>query len=301
MSHSATPVELPIDHPTEVSSNQLAVKFWGVRGHLPLPGLAAVQYGGNTACLELSTDKHRLIFDGGTGLKALGDTLEDTAHQQAHRPSSLEDGSPLAHVFFTHARWDRIQGFPFFRPAFQPGHQLEIYGAAAANGASIKQCLSTQMLQPYCSVAFNDLAAGLRFHNLMGGQTLTLDALQIETLITSRNTQAMGYRIRHQGRTVVYATEVSYATMGPALAKWSREADLLICNGGNSPKVIDTQQPRPPWQSVVELAIAAQVKKTVIMAFSPDQTDQQLNDIAEQLKVTSDNIHLAQEGIQISL
>ena len=75
MSQSAPPVELPTSHPTQLQQTQLAITFWGVRAHLPTPGLATAQYGGNTACLEICADGQRLIFDGGTGLKALGDAL----------------------------------------------------------------------------------------------------------------------------------------------------------------------------------------------------------------------------------
>ena len=137
MSQSALPVELPTSHSTPLQPTQLAMTFWGVRAHLPTPGLATAQYGGNTACLEICADGHRLIFDGGTGLKALGDALDAQAHSESPPPT---EPAISAHLFFTHARWDRIQGFPIFGPAFKNNNQLDIYGAASANGASFKQC-----------------------------------------------------------------------------------------------------------------------------------------------------------------
>ncbi|MEO1590727.1 MAG: MBL fold metallo-hydrolase [Cyanobacteria bacterium J06632_22] len=317
MSHSATPVELPTSRPTQDQPIQWAVTFWGVRGHLPTPGLATAQYGGNTACLDICVGEQRLIFDGGTGLKALGDTLAGTASHASgtHDASSSANGANLpeasskgeiaAHLFFTHARWDRIQGFPFFRPAFNAHSQLDIYGASAANGASIKQSLSTQMLHPNCPIPFYDLKAHLHFHNLFGGQTLTLgshpDPVHIDTLMISSSSDAMGYRVRHQGRSIVYATEVSYPTLSPALVQWSRKADLLICNGGLLPKRGHSSTAQPTWQAAAEVAAAAQVKQTLLTSFSPDQTDQQLNDIEQKLKATTPNVRLAQEGLKICL
>ena len=52
-----------------------SVKFWGVRGSIACPGPSTVRYGGNTSCLEVLCGDRRLIFDGGTGLRTLGQTV----------------------------------------------------------------------------------------------------------------------------------------------------------------------------------------------------------------------------------
>ena len=51
------------------------VTFWGVRGSIACPGAETVRYGGTTSCLEVLCGNRRLIFDGGTGLRKLGDQL----------------------------------------------------------------------------------------------------------------------------------------------------------------------------------------------------------------------------------
>ena len=48
------------------------LKFWGVRGSLPTPGIEYAKYGGNTSCVELSIGDRMIIFDMGSGLKGLG-------------------------------------------------------------------------------------------------------------------------------------------------------------------------------------------------------------------------------------
>ena len=96
--HGSTPQDQP----------DISIKFWGVRGALPTPGADTAFYGGNTCCVEIVADQQHFIFDGGTGLRVLGDSL----HQRSH---------PIeGHIFFTHTQWDRIQGFPFFLPASKP-------------------------------------------------------------------------------------------------------------------------------------------------------------------------------------
>jgi phosphoribosyl 1,2-cyclic phosphodiesterase len=50
-------------------TNDLTVRFLGVRGSIATPGMAA---GGNTACLEVVAGDTRIILDAGTGLRTLG-------------------------------------------------------------------------------------------------------------------------------------------------------------------------------------------------------------------------------------
>ena len=48
------------------------VRFWGVRGSIACPGPDTIRYGGNTSCVEIRCGGHLMIFDGGTGLRLLG-------------------------------------------------------------------------------------------------------------------------------------------------------------------------------------------------------------------------------------
>jgi phosphoribosyl 1,2-cyclic phosphodiesterase len=50
----------------------MKVKFWGVRGSIPVPGPKTVKYGGNTSCVELNCDGKIIILDSGTGIRELG-------------------------------------------------------------------------------------------------------------------------------------------------------------------------------------------------------------------------------------
>ena len=88
-------------------STEFVVQFWGVRGSIPSPGQETVRYGGNTSCLEMRLGGKRLIFDGGTGLQRLGNSL-------------LKEMPVEAYMFFTHYHWDHIQGFPFLPPLLLP-------------------------------------------------------------------------------------------------------------------------------------------------------------------------------------
>ena len=53
-----------------------SLRFWGVRGSIACSGPRTVRYGGNTSCIEVRCGERLLIFDGGTGLRYLGNTLK---------------------------------------------------------------------------------------------------------------------------------------------------------------------------------------------------------------------------------
>ena len=49
--------------------------FLGVRGSIPTPGKEFMVYGGNTSCVEIKVEDQIIIFDMGSGIKNLGDSL----------------------------------------------------------------------------------------------------------------------------------------------------------------------------------------------------------------------------------
>ena len=54
----------------------MRVRFWGVRGSLPVPGAKTERYGGNTSCVEVrSAAGTRVVVDAGTGIRKLGKEL----------------------------------------------------------------------------------------------------------------------------------------------------------------------------------------------------------------------------------
>ena len=80
----------------------MLVRFWGTRGSIASPGPDTARYGGNTTCIEVTTDNGDvIIFDGGTGIFRLGNELAK------RMPVKVS-------VFVTHTHWDHIQGLPFF-------------------------------------------------------------------------------------------------------------------------------------------------------------------------------------------
>ena len=97
----------------------MRVRFWGTRGSIATPGPDTIRFGGNTSCVEVTTNGGAcFILDCGTGARALGAAL---------------DGAKLAEplsvtILLSHTHWDHIQGFPFFAPLFVPGNRITVCG-----------------------------------------------------------------------------------------------------------------------------------------------------------------------------
>ncbi|MDY7029948.1 MAG: MBL fold metallo-hydrolase, partial [Spirochaetota bacterium] len=99
----------------------MKVKLWGVRGSIPCPGPETVEFGGNTACLELrfGEEERLIVIDAGSGIRKLGESIIK---------KDLKKGPIQTQLFLTHTHWDHIMGFPFFIPIFIPGTQIDVYG-----------------------------------------------------------------------------------------------------------------------------------------------------------------------------
>jgi phosphoribosyl 1,2-cyclic phosphodiesterase len=95
----------------------MKLKFYGTRGSIPVCDAGFQQFGGNTACLQItSTDTNRIaIIDAGTGLRNLGRDMLAIGHKQERIV-----------IAFTHFHWDHIQGFPFFAPAYDPSQKITL-------------------------------------------------------------------------------------------------------------------------------------------------------------------------------
>ena len=274
------------------SDADFVVQFWGVRGKVSTPGKQTIRYGGNTSCVEMRVGSKRLVFDGGSGLRVLGNNL------LAQMPMAV-------HIFFTNCHWDSIQGFPFFTPGFIPGNCFHIYGAEASNGASMEQRLSCQMEGPNFPVPLQVMKSELKFYNLTSGDKVSLDDVTVETIMLNSSHHSMGYRVTWQGRSVVYAIDRSYYSdrIDQNLLHLARQADLLILDAPNTISTEDALKSSPIlwkdelWQTGIATAKAAGVKRIVMSRYNPDYDDDFLDKMEQQLQSVFPNDLLAREGM----
>jgi phosphoribosyl 1,2-cyclic phosphodiesterase len=276
--------------------NRFQIKFWGVRGSIPCPGSETVRYGGNTSCVEMQVGKERLIFDGGTGLRILGQSL-------------MAEKTVKAHLFFTHSHWDHIQGFPFFIPAFIKGNAFKIYAVPSPNGATMKQRLHDQMLHPNFPVPLQIMQADLEFYNLEMGETLNCGHVTVETRPLNHPGEAVGYRVNWQGLSAAYITDTEHFPdrIDDNVLALAEQADVMIIDATytdeeyNDPKYSKIGWGHSTWQEAVKIAKIAQVKQLVLFHHDPAHNDDFLDRIGEQATLAFPQTILAREGLSIEL
>ncbi|MGC1307493.1 MAG: MBL fold metallo-hydrolase [Phormidesmis sp.] len=275
---------------------QFSICFWGVRGSVACPGSETVRYGGNTACIEIKVGGERLIFDGGTGLRNLGQEM-------------LPEMPVRANMFFTHSHWDHIQGFPFFVPAFVPGNRFKIHGAIAPNGSTIEQRLNDQMLHPNFPVPLQIMGADLEFCDIEVGEVVRIGEAEITNAMLNHPGEAIGYRISYRGHSVAYISDTEHfpGRLDENVLNLAKNADVMIydCTYTDD-EYYDEKSSKigwghSTWQEAVKLAKAANVKQLVIFHHDPTHTDDFMDDIVRQTSAALPSSIVAKEGMVLNL
>jgi phosphoribosyl 1,2-cyclic phosphodiesterase len=273
------------------------VKVWGTRGSISTPGKETIRYGGNTPCVEVRlTNGELLILDAGTGIRKLGESL-------------IERGESIkAYIFISHPHWDHIQGFPFFKPAFVSGNELTIVGGET-DKVSLERMISDQMNKVYFPVQLNELKATLRFLPVKEEEFDVFDA-HVQTIYLNHPTFAIGYRITHNGKTLVYISDNEPFDRRVAerirnVEKWVTDRYLRI-KGDPNKRIFDfvrdadvlfhdtTYTPeeyvdRVGWghsHYLFTLKVAAEgnVKRLVLFHHDPAHSDDKIDDIVKKCK-----------------
>lgn len=256
------------------------VKFWGTRGSIPTPGHKTRKYGGNTSCVEIRFNDTLFICDGGTGLRELGQDLEQR-----------DNGPVRAHMFFSHTHWDHIQGFPFFAPAYRPDSKLYVYDVEEHDNR-VHRLLLGQMQSDYFPVSFSDLGAHIESAHLEGGTKL-IDGVAVRAFEQCHPGKSFAYAFEKEGVKVVYATdnELDLSLLDPEAAlstpdalrrlpsdfvEFVSGADLLIADGQYTDEDYVT---KVGWgharaHTVVDLALQAGVRHCAIYHHDPMHSDE---------------------------
>jgi len=129
----------------------MIVRCWGARGSIPVSGREYIRYGGDTTCLEIRTKNDEvIIIDAGSGIRALGNKL-------------IAEKRLKYTMIFTHAHWDHIMGFPFFKPIYYKRSFIKMFGCPFAQ-TSVRNMISKIMEPPNFPVNFENIRAEIDYH-----------------------------------------------------------------------------------------------------------------------------------------
>jgi phosphoribosyl 1,2-cyclic phosphodiesterase len=278
------------------ASQPFLIRFWGVRGSLASPGSKTLRTGGNTSCVEVSCGGEKVIFDLGTGLRPLGESL-------------IKRGPLRAYLFVSHYHWDHISGLPFFAPAYDPKSELIIHGATR-RGRDVRQILSGQMIDPYFPVDLGVLNARLRFVTLNDeGVAQVGKKIKVRAAELNHPGGSLGYRLECGKRVFVYATDFEHGTDGDErLVQLAQGADLMVFDAQYTPQEYEGNgvPSRRGWghstyAAGAALARRAGVKKLALFHHAPDRDDKGIGRLALLAKKLHPGAFAAREGMEIAL
>jgi len=281
-----------------MSKESFTVKFRGVRGGYPMPGPTTVNAGGNTTCIEVRVGGHLIIVDAGTGIISLGQEM------MAHY---LATGEPMrATILITHTHHDHTQGFPFFLPARHAGGTLYIFGPKLLE-ENLQEVLARAMAPPVFPLGLEELDSCRWIQHIRQGDLIVLtdpaappqllglrddqghvppDAVTVR-IYYSYNHPKVGvliFRISHQGRSVVVATDTEgYVSGDRRLVRFAQEADLLIHDAEYTPKEYKTyiDWGHSVYTDVLNLAFESGVKKVGLFHLNQERTDREMDKIVK--------------------
>jgi phosphoribosyl 1,2-cyclic phosphodiesterase len=259
----------------------MEITFYGVRGSIPVPGPGTVRYGGNTGCVLVRlSDGGLLILDCGTGARTLGLALQ--ARDFARGPGS-------ATFLLSHAHWDHLQGFPFFRPFYGAANRFVLYGGAPSP-ERLEEVLEGQMAAQYFPLqTFRNMDAVIEIRALPGLPSQAVRSFSVGAARVSAHATPHGahlsfaFRIEDAGKVLAYATDVGYGAAGPspqALALYAN-ADLLIHDatfgraGPGAGAIADLS----PIDVAVDAALAAGARQLALYHYDQGHTDHDIDEL----------------------
>ena len=272
----------------------MLVRFWGVRGSIPTPGPGTVHFGGNTPCVEVRAGGEIIILDSGTGIRQLGAALS----------SEFNGKPPHLTILITHTHWDHIQGFPFFKPAYNPKNQIQLLGYEGAK-KGLASVLSQQMESPYFPIELKRLPGNILIKELKQ-MAFKIGAVNVKAELANHPGVCVGYRLESADGSLAYlpdnepfqrrhqlqrqstpkkkpgATEFARAA-DQKLVEFVRGVDLLILDAQ-----YDSQEYRQHvgWghgcaEDAVNLAIRAGVRQLSLFHHDPEHDDNAIRRIVE--------------------
>jgi CheY-like chemotaxis protein/phosphoribosyl 1,2-cyclic phosphodiesterase len=273
------------------------IRFWGTRGSLASPGPGTTYFGGNTSCVQVTTENGGLlILDCGTGARQLGRELETTSLKPIK-----------GDILLGHTHWDHIQGFPFFKPVFMPGSSFSVW-APKGGSRSLQETLSGQMEFTYFPVELAQLPAQITYHELAEG-TYEIGGARVTTQYLNHPAVTLGYRIEADGAVIVYVTDHEQFSdklwRGDAdpgridsmvhdgdrrHARFMVDADLVIHDAQYTPEEYESKKTwgHSTYEYVVDVAAAAGVKRVALTHHDPDHNDLFVADIEQRARAVAE-------------
>ena len=253
----------------------MKIKIWGSRGSIPVSGKEYLKYGGDTTCVEIRTKSGDIIIvDAGTGIRRLGNKLEEEKNYDLN-------------FIFTHAHWDHLMGFPFFKPLYFNGFNIRMH-RCPYNSQFVETILSKVMAPPHFPVKYADITAQLSYPEACPTE-FEIGSVTVIPIALSHPNGGNGYKFIEDGKSFVFLTDNELGYIHPGglpfkdYIKFSHGADLLIHDAEYTPEEYKTfiDWGHSVYTDALELAQKSGAKKLGLFHLNQERTDRQMDEIVK--------------------
>jgi len=279
----------------------MKITFWGSRGSIPVSGRQYLKYGGDTTSIEIRTaDNKIIIIDAGSGIRPLGNKL--------YKEKLYE-----LNLILTHAHWDHVMGFPFFKPIYSPKTIINIYGCGFAQ-SSITGIVSKTLSAPSFPVDFSALSAKFTDYAACK-RNFNIGSVAIERIYLNHPNHGLGYRFNEKGKSFVFLTDNELGHKHPGgmdyndYVDFSKGANLFVHDSEYTDEEykLRTGWGHSSYTDALSLACDAGVKSFGLFHHNQERPDKDVDgfvfDCKEKLKNKSSEIDCfaVSQGLEIEL
>lgn len=284
---------------------------FGVRGSLPSPStkdFKTLKYGGNTTCYYLEAGPFRVIFDMGSGARALGN----------HLIKKGDVGKSFI-LLLTHYHSDHTQGIGFCVPLYIKSNTFHIHGFTPDERKGVDpirnivlQCLEEQQSSPYFPVPHVSLPATKHYqaHDKMFSEvfyylhrdgkyfylseknseeiakTDPQDVLKVITIPLNHPNGCLGYRVDYHETSLAFCTDNEpLAFPNTKITSICKDVNLIVLDGQYTPEQLSgptqTYGHGTP-QLCVDQAAACGAKKLLVTHYDPGHDDEKLAEMEKE-------------------
>jgi ribonuclease BN (tRNA processing enzyme) len=249
----------------------MRIKCWGSRGSIPVCGAEYLKYGGDTTCMEIQTESGEIIIvDAGTGIRRLGNHL-------------MKENKLKYHFIFTHAHWDHLMGFPFFKPLYSEDAELLMHRCPFQK-TFVETMLSKVMTPPNFPIRYADIKAKIEYEQACPSQ-FEIGSVTVIPIPISHPNSGSGYKFVENDIKFVFLTDNELGYIHPkglpfeAYRDFCEGADLLIHDAEYTPEEYRTtiEWGHSVYTDVLKLAVQAGVKRLGLFHINQERTDPQMD------------------------
>ena len=271
----------------------MIIKIWGARGSIPVSGKEYLKYGGDTTCVEIRTKSgETIVVDAGTGIRRLGNKL-------------AEEKCYDINFIFTHAHWDHLMGFPFFKPLYFEESTIRMH-RCPFHSKFVETILSKIMAPPNFPVKYSDITARISYLEACPTE-FAIGSVTVVPIALSHPNGGSGYKFIEDGKCFAFLTDNELGYIHPGglafddYLKFIEGIDLLIHDAEYTPEEYKSyiDWGHSVYTDAVDLALKGAVKTLGLFHHNQERTDEDMDKIVQDCRdrIDARNLNLKCVGV----